>query len=202
MFYSPLKVRTKGKSIFANNKDLESLFFDSNVKLFVANDEKYFKYTRFTHFIQNNMQIYERRYEDIFEVLSHIGGIIQCMFNILYWINFFYNRYIIISDTNKLFFSIIEKRADSLNGEKIKQLNSNKNQNNKTHLTDSSVQELKIKPKANTLIENIINKCNYGYNILKEKNNSVSKDIEGGKSIKNNYKTNLLHINDSKYNKW
>jgi hypothetical protein len=147
------------------------------------------------------VQIYERRYDDIFEALSHIGGIIQCMFNILYWINFFYNRYIIISDTNKLFFSIIEKRADSLNGEKIKQLNSNKNQNNKTHLTDSSVQELKIKPKANTLIENIIDKCNYGYNILKEKNNSVGKDIEGGKSIKNNYKTNLLHINDSNKNK-
>jgi hypothetical protein len=123
------------------------------------------------------------------------------MFNILYWINFFYNRYIIISDTNKLFFSIIERRAYSLNREKIKQLNSNKNQNNKTHLTDSSVQELKIKPKANTLIENIIDKCNYGYNILKEKNNSFSKDIEEDKNIKNNYKINLLHTNDSNKNK-
>ena len=139
VFYSPLKVRTIEKSIFGNNKDLESLFFDTNVKLSSTNDEKYFKYTRFTHFIQNNVQIYERRYNDFFEVLSQIGGIIQCMFNILYWINFFYNRYIIISDTNKLFFSIIEKRADSLNGEKIKQLNSNKNQNNKTHLTDSLI---------------------------------------------------------------
>ena len=200
VFYSPLKVRTKENSIFDNNKDIESLFFDSNVKLSVPNDEKYFKYTRFTHFIQNNVQIYERRYDDIFEVLSHIGGIIQCMFNILYWINFFYNRYIIISDTNKLFFSIIEKRADSLNGDKIKQLNSNKNHNNKSYLNDSSVKELRIKPKANTLIENIINKCNCGYNILKEKNNSFSKDIEEDKNIKNNYKINLLHTNDSNKN--
>ena len=202
IFYSPLKVRTKENSIFGEDKDLESLFFDSSLKSSAPNDEKYFKYTRFTHFVQNNVQIYERRYDDFFEVISHIGGIMQCLFNVLYWLNYFYNRYIIIDDTNRLFFSIIERRADSLNGEKIKQLNSNKNQNNKTHLTDSSVQELKIKPKANTLIENIINKCNYGYNILKEKNNSVSKVIEGGKSIKNNYKTNLLHINDSKYNKW
>ena len=200
VFYSPLKVRTKENSIFDNNKDLESLFFDSNVKLSASNDEKYFKYARFTHFIQNNVQIYERRYDDIFEVLSHIGGIIQCMFNILYWINFFYNRYIIISDTNKLFFSIIEKRADSLNGDKIKQLNSNKNQKNKSLLNDSSIKELKIKPKANTLIENIINKCNYGYNVLKEKNNSFSKDIEEDKNIKNNYKINLLHTNESNKN--
>jgi hypothetical protein len=201
VFYSPLKVRTKEKSIFGHNKDIESLFFDSNLKLSATNDEKYFKYTRFTHFIQNNVQIYERRYDDIFEALSHIGGIIQCMFNILYWINFFYNRYIIISDTNKVFFSIIEKRADSLNGDKIKQLNSSQNQNNKSNLNDSSIKELKIKPKSSTLIENLINKFSYGYNSSKESNNSFSKENEDGKSIKKYNKTNFLYINGSNKNK-
>jgi hypothetical protein len=141
------------------------------------------------------VQIYERRYDDIFEVLSHIGGIIQCMFNALYWINYFYNGYIIISDTNNLFFSIIEKRADSLSGEKIKQLNLNKNHNNKSNLNDSSIKELKLKTKANTLIENIINKSNKGYNIIEGNNNSFSKDIEEDKNIKNNYKINFLQVN-------
>ena len=195
IFYSPLKVSTKENSILDNNKDLEALFFDSNIILSTPNNEKYFKYTRFTHFVQNNVQIYERRYDDIFEVLSHIGGIIQCMFNVLYWINYFYNGYIIISDTNNLFFSIIERRADSLNGEKIKQLNLNKNQNNKSNLNDSSIKELKLKKKANTLIENIINKCNYEYNFIEGNNNSFSKDILGDKNIKNNYKINFLQVN-------
>jgi len=62
IFYSPLKVRTTEGSILQNTKDLKSLYFDSHIKISTPNSESYFKLGRFTHFIQNNIQIYERRY--------------------------------------------------------------------------------------------------------------------------------------------
>ena len=203
IFYSPLKVKTKYNSILEKNNDLESLFFDTSTKLSSFNNENYFKYTRFTHFVQNNIQIYERRYNDILEILSDIGGILQCMFNIFYWINYFYNKYIIISDTNNLFFSIIEKRADSLTGEKIKKLNLNNNNNNnkKSNVNDSSVNALKIKRKSKTIMENLMNKYNYGYNIIDEKSgDSYSKDMEDDKSIKNKFKINLIQSTNKNKN--
>ena len=195
IFYSPLKVKTKENSLFENNNDLESLYFDTNIKMSTPNTEKYFKYTRFTHFIQNNVQIYERRYDDIFEVLSDIGGVIQCIFNFFYWVNYFYNKYIIVTDTNKLFFSIIEKRADSLNGDKIKKLNLNNNSN----LNDSSMNDLKLKRKSKTIIETIINKYNNENNINEEKNESSgSSYFEEDNNKKNNIKINLISKKNKK----
>ena len=120
IFYSPLRVRTIEGTIFEKNQYLESLYFDSNIKLSSPNIENYFKLTRFTHFLQNNIQIYERRYDDITEILSNLGGIVQCIFNIFYWINYFYNKFIVLSDTNSLFFSNLVKRANTLTGEKYK----------------------------------------------------------------------------------
>ena len=199
IFYSPLKVKTKENSLFENNNDLESLYFDTNIKLSSPNSEKYFKYTRFTHFIQNNVQIYERRYDDIFEVLSDIGGVIQCIFNFFYWVNYFYNKYIIVTDTNKLFFSIIEKRADSLNGEKIRKLNLKNNNNN---INDSSMNDLQLKRKSKTIIETIINKYNNENNIEeKNKNESSGSYIEEDNDKINNIKINLIDHKKNKKNK-
>ena len=199
IFYYHKKKKTKENSLFENNNDLESLFFDTNIKLSTPNSEKYFKYTRFTHFIQNNVQIYERRYDDIFEVLSDIGGVIQCIFNFFYWVNYFYNKYIIVTDTNKLFFSIIEKRADSLNGEKIRKLNLKNNNNN---INDSSMNDLKFKRKSKTIIETIINKYNNENNFEdKNKNESSGSYIEEDNDKINNIKINLIDHKKNKNNK-
>ena len=199
VFYSPLKVRTKENSIFETNNDLESFYFDSNIKISTPNSEKYFKYARFTHFIQNNIQIYERRYYDFFEILSDIGGIIQCIFNIFYWVNYFYNKYIIVSDTNKLFFSIIEKRADSLNGEKLKKINVY----NKYNLNDSSFNDLNEDKKPNTIIGNIINKYDTCHKTIEEKNesnNSSNNNMQNKEDKANNIKLSVILPRRSKKN--
>lgn len=183
IFYSPLRVRTKEGSIFERNRYLESLYFDSNVKLSSPNVEKYFKLSRFTHFLQNNIQIYERRYDDITEILSNLGGIIQCIFNIFYWINYFYNKFIVLSDTNSLFFSNLVKRANTLTGEKfngkINILNNN--------LNESCVNGLQEESKSNTIIGNLPSRKynDNEINILKEEDD----------------KKENLHYNIYKYNK-
>jgi hypothetical protein len=73
--------------------------------------------------MQNNVQIYERRYYNIFDLLSEIGGVVQSIFYLFFWVNYIYNRYIIAYDTNSLFFTVkynIEKKKNSKNVNKLK----------------------------------------------------------------------------------
>jgi hypothetical protein len=188
VFFSPLRVRTTEGSILQKTKDLDSLYFDSNVKMSSPNVESYFKLGRFTHFMQNNMQIYERRYDDAFEILSDIGGIMQCFFNFLYWINYLYNSFIIVSDTNKLFFSILEKRSNSLNGEKF--IKKHKN----TNFNDSSIYCLK-RNKSNTIMDSAINKFGIIKDIIEEKNDSNN---IGDNMNDNSIKLNLIEPKKNK----
>ena len=188
IFYSPLKIRTIEGSFFQKTDDLESSCFDTNIKYSSSNSKSYFKLGKFTHFMQNNILVYERRYNDIFEILSDIGGIIHCFFNFLYFINYFFNKYIIVSDTNRLFFSIIEKR-DSLNGEKyIKKFYNNNN----TNLNESSINDLKLCKRSNTIIGNVIDKLDC---INNEKNDL---NINIGKFKGNNLNFQLIQPKKNK----
>ena len=58
------------------------------------------------HLMRNNVQVYERRYNNIFDLLSEIGGVFQSLFYLFLWINYIYNKFIIWYDTNSLFFAV------------------------------------------------------------------------------------------------
>lgn len=181
IFYSPLRVKTKEGSIFEKNHYLESLYFDSNIKLSSPNVENYFKLSRFTHFLQNNIQIYERRYDDITEILSNLGGIIQCIFNIFYWVNYFYNKFIVLSDTNSLFFSNLVKRANTLTGEKFNVKNNILNNN----LNESSINGLHEESKSNTIIGNLASRRNND-NGINLNGNSFKEDTDKKENLEYN----------------
>ncbi len=53
--------------------------------------------------IQNYKQIYQREYDDLFDAFSSIGGIVQFFYYVFYIINYFYNDYILILNTQNLF---------------------------------------------------------------------------------------------------
>ena len=109
--FSPLKILTKIGSIFGESSEMNSFYFDFNRKGAANNaGQKYFTITRYYHLMQNNVQIYERRYNNIFDLFSEIGGIAQFIFYLFYWINFVYNQFIINLDTNSMFFSIKEEK--------------------------------------------------------------------------------------------
>ena len=54
------------------------------------------------------MSYYERSYKRIQDVISSIGGINQVITIISFYINSFYNNYIVIRDTENLLFSSID----------------------------------------------------------------------------------------------
>ena len=109
--YSPLRVRTKLGSIFEDYSDINSFYFDFNRKGSANNNEKYFTVTKYYHLMQNNVQIYERKYNNIFDLFSEIGGVVQVIFYLFYGVNFLYNKYVIAYDTNSLFFAIKDNNA-------------------------------------------------------------------------------------------
>ena len=104
--FSPLRVRTKLGSMFGTSYEINSFYFDFNRKGSANNNEKYFTITKYYHLMQNNVQIYERKYNNFFDIFAEIGGIVQFMFYLLYWLNYAYNKYIIAYDMNSLFFAV------------------------------------------------------------------------------------------------
>ena len=122
--YSPIKVRTNEGDLFGNSYEINSFYFDFNRKGSAINNPKYFTITKYYHLMQNNVQIYERKYSNMFDLFSEIGGVVQFLFNIFFWVNYMYNRYIIAFDTNSLFFAVKDNQVKEMNNN---QLNNNIN---------------------------------------------------------------------------
>ena len=114
LYFSPLRVKTIIGHIVGTSKDINSFYFDFSRKGVENNNEQYFILTKYYHLMENNVQIYERKYNNILDLVSEIGGVIQFIFFIFYWLNFYYNKYIVAYDTNSLFFSV---RGENPNNE-------------------------------------------------------------------------------------
>ena len=199
MHFSPLRIRTIG-TIFGDTSDINSFYFDFNRKGAANNyGEKYFTITKYYHLMQNNVQIYERRYSNIFNIFSEIGGIAQFIFYLFYWLNFIYNQFIIDFDTNSLLFSITNNEFD--------------NKGNNTFSINNITSQVAINGKDNRLdyrtsnnsfrkgIKNVSNR-NLTINRVIEDVNSNSKDYGNSpQNSENNKNYNDTLENDNKNNK-
>ena len=173
IYFSPLKVRTRLGTLFGKIYDINSFYFDFNRKGAANNNEEYYVITKYYHLLQNNVQIYERKYNNFFDILSEIGGEVQFVFYLFYWINYVYNKYIIAYDTNILFFSIKDNRST------IKEIHAKKFIISKFNKNDIQL---------NNAIKNI-NKLE----LDKKRDNKIFKNI-------NNLKIKLTDINNNKNN--
>ena len=173
--YSPLKVRTNEGSLFTKSSELNSFYFDFNRKGSANNNPQYFTITKYYHLMQNNIQIYERKYSNIFDLLSEIGGVVQFLFNFFFWVNFIYNRYVIAYDTNSLFFAIKDNQVkEKLVKKDFTFLNKNNNFNNN------------LNKKQNLNLNNNDNNIFIDKSKLKQqiKKYSSLQDIDDGKKAK------------------
>ena len=195
--FSPLRVRTYLGSIMGRKiKDINLFSFDMNRKGSANNNEKYYIISKYYHLMQNTVQIYERKYNNIIDILAEIGGVIQFIFYTLYWINFVYNKYIIAYDTNSLFFSV---SGDKPILQENKKKNIKLNQFKRKSIKDiPNIQNVKI---INQQYINNINKTNdkievqnnFGINDGNKKE-KINNDIFKRLSNKEN---RILNINDN-----
>ena len=183
--YSPLKIRTNEGSLFSSSHEMKSFYFDFNLKNSKINSQKYFTITKYYHLMQNNVQIYERRYNNIFDLLSEIGGIIQSVFYVFYWLNYIYNKYVIAYDTNSLFFHVKDNQFKELDV-KTNLNNNNKIKTKKPLKKYTSLQVVK----KDTIIKNNNKKLSFKEVINTE-------DINKKKRKTGNF--NIFHVKSDNY---
>ena len=200
--FSPLRIITKIGSIFGQSKDINSFYFDFNRKGAANNaGEKYFTITRYYHLMQNNVQIYERRYNNIFDIFSEIGGITQFIFYLFYWINYAYNQFIIDFDTNYLFFSLKDRKLAEKGNNNIKITSiSNKIQiqgnDNKIYNIQNNILKLSKKGYNDKFFVDKISKnvsSNNNHENRNDKDNITSEIENNINDTKNNF--NIIKIN-------
>ena len=100
---SPLLIRSNQNIINNGYKEKKTVVVDGTQSTIINNNSNHKILLKYLFCIQNYKQIYERKYEDIFEALSSIGGIIQFFYYVFYLINYFYNDFILILNTQNLF---------------------------------------------------------------------------------------------------
>ena len=191
--FSPIKLKTNVGSLLGKSYQNNSYCFDYNRKGSAENDKNLFMLTRYYHFIQNNVQIYERIYNNIFDLLSEIGGVIQSVFYAFFWVNYIYNKYIIAYDTNSLFFSV--KENDEKNIKKNKKLNPIKKPNDTNLMLKTNNYNLKKPLKKFESVRNYDNTKRAQFNIFKESNNNVI--IKENSQSKDCYRINSINLNKS-----
>ena len=106
LYFAPVRIRTKVGELFGKYNETNSFFFDFIRKGTYENNNK--KLLKIYYLMQNNVNIYERRYSGLLDILSNIGGMSQCIFYLFFTINYLYNRYVIVMDTNHFFCKIVK----------------------------------------------------------------------------------------------
>ena len=104
--FNPTILKTHKGFIFEENEEILSFIYDKNDVVINSNISGKKIYMVYRLWLNNKLFNYERFYKKFPDVFADIGGISEFINYIAMIINFLYNNYIIIDDTQKLFDSI------------------------------------------------------------------------------------------------
>ena len=133
-----MKVITNEGIILKKKHYIDSYLLDQNRKGEGKDIEKEITLVKYYHLIPNKVEIYERKYNTLFDAFSDIGEVVQLIYYFFYWLNYVYNKYIILIDTNNLLFNTDNKSNIILNLKK-----------NKSYITKKSKIISQLKDKNN-----------------------------------------------------
>jgi len=130
MKFNPSIIRTDSSIFVENFKEEISYIYDRNEE--VAKEKKDF-YITYSFFLKNVMIESERIYTKLQELFSKIGGLFSFAQKLAFYINYFYNSYICLFDTQLLLNDLIKTEKTDINFNKniIKNFNNlNNNEDN------------------------------------------------------------------------
>ena len=117
--FNPTILKTHKGFIFEENEEALSFIYDRNDVVINSNLIGKKIYMVYRLWLNNKLYNYERFYKKFPDVFADIGGIAEFINYIAMIINFLYNNYIIIDDTQKLFdtfnYNSYEKKIKSRN---------------------------------------------------------------------------------------
>ena len=108
--FNPSLITTHDGMIFENIKKKSSYIYDRNDVFVYPEDLNNNIYMGYYLWLKNRMSNYERTYKRIQHIISDIGGISEFVTFVATFFNFFYKKYIILIDSEKIFFSFIEEK--------------------------------------------------------------------------------------------
>ena len=170
LIISPLKIDINGGIFFPERKQNQTYSFYEN---YVINEERPTNsriLSIYNFCLTQSGYVFKSSYLTIYDSFPKIGGIIQLIYYIFFGINFFLNRFTIIDDTKKLFFTLHNEEAVN-GGSQIKKFS-------------EVVESLRKAHEKHTI------------NIMK-KNNSIkyNSKINNNYYIKNNFNFNKFQSN-------
>jgi hypothetical protein len=189
---NPTTIITNNGLLFENIQKENGYIYDRNDVLTYAT-ENHQIYMAYYLWLGNRMFFYQRIYKRLQDIASQIGGITHIVFFSAWFINRFYNHYIVVSDTKTLLSNIDEENNKR---RRIKMLNQAKNSS-----------KANIKNINNTTIDNSV-KVNFKDDKFKYKNDGIKekKDLSLSRNypsdINDKSKSELFHkdINSKKSN--
>ena len=110
--FMPFLIEIKKGLVLPYTVNIATYLFDDNRKATLTNDQNFNLLAIFDYWMVNTCQVIKGGYNNLYDILPNIGGIIQLIYYIFYSLTYIYNKYTILNDTNKLFFSIYNKDFD------------------------------------------------------------------------------------------
>ena len=133
MKFNPSLIKTDQGMIIEKTKEELSYAYDRNeeyIKDKGINDDIYISYS----FIFKNVMIeFERKYKRIQDIISEIGGFYKFAQLVAFYLNYLYNSYIVLSDTQILLNNLIQTEKGNINTQKniFRKINSFKDSEDK-----------------------------------------------------------------------
>ena len=102
-FHSAL-IKTHNGLIFDHKEENKAYIYERN-DVFTFSNNNTGIHTVYFFWLKNSQHYYERNYKRIQDLISDIGGISQFITFVAFYINYLFNKYIILSDTEDLLFT-------------------------------------------------------------------------------------------------
>ncbi len=98
---SPLLIRSYQNIVGDDYIEKNTIIVDNTENSIIHSSDKIL--LKYLFCLQSYKQIYQREYDNLFDTFSSIGGIVQFFYYVFYIINYFYNDFILILNTQNLF---------------------------------------------------------------------------------------------------
>ena len=178
---SPLEIFIKEGIFFPIKKQNKTYSFNEKYVIDEERNSKSKILSIYNFCLTQTGYVFKSNYLTIYDSFPKIGGIIQLIYYIFFGINFIYNRFTIINDTKKLFFTLHNDEAIN-GGSQIKNFSAIVNNLRKIHKTI-----ITTKPHNKN-----INNFDLSNNIFQSNNNKSKMNnnifIKNDFNINNNYK--------------
>ena len=119
LIINPLKIDIKGGIFFSSNDNRQSYTLYDNYIIDEGSYKNNHILSIYNFYLSKTGYILKSSSLTIYDSFPKIGGIIQLIYYIFYGINYLYNRFTVINDTKKLFFTLHSNNDDS-NKSKVK----------------------------------------------------------------------------------